>query len=72
MLVLIQLWLEYGTRSLEKKLGVAPLSAKMQENRLRWFGHVKRTIYDAPVRRIDSIIVKAKRSRGRPRKIWED
>ena len=23
-----------------EKLGVAPLSAKMRENRLRWFGHV--------------------------------
>jgi hypothetical protein len=55
-----------------EKLGVAPLSAKMRENRLRWFGHVKRKTYDAPVRRIESIIVEGKRGRGRPRKTWEE
>ena len=50
-----------------EKLGVAPLSAKMRENRLRWFGHVQRKTHDAPIRRIECIIVESKRSRGRPR-----
>ena len=54
-----------------EKLGVAPLSAKMRENRLRWFGHVQRKTHDAPVRRIECIIVEGKRSRGRPRRTWE-
>ena len=40
-----------------EKLGVAPLYAKMRENRLRWFGHVQRKTHDAPVRRIECIIV---------------
>ena len=47
-----------------EKLGVAPFSAKMRKNGLRWFGHVQRKIHDAPVRRIECIILEGKRSRG--------
>ena len=54
-----------------ERLGVAPISAKMHENRLRWFGHVHRNTFDTPVRRIESIIVEGKRSRGRPRRTWD-
>ena len=50
------------------KLGVAPFSEKMRENRLRWFGHVQRKTLAAPMRRVESIIVEGKRSRGKPRK----
>ncbi|KAL6505918.1 hypothetical protein OROHE_023297 [Orobanche hederae] len=43
----------------------------MMENRLRWFGHVRRRPVDAPVRRLESWgtsnIVKG---RGRPKKTW--
>ena len=53
-----------------EKLGVAPLSAKMRENRLRWFGHVQRKPLEAPVRRIETFIVEGKRSRGTPKKTW--
>ena len=55
-----------------ERLGVAPLFAKMRENRLRWFGHVQRKTYNASVRRIENIIVEGKRSRGRPRRTWEE
>ena len=54
------------------KLKVAPISGKMRENRLRWFGHVQRKTFDAPVRRVESIIVEGKRSRGRPRRTWDE
>ena len=55
-----------------EKLWVAPLSAKMRENRFKWFGHVQRKTHDAPVRRIECIIVEGKKSRGRPRRTWEE
>ena len=59
-------------REYREKLGVAPLSAKMREHRLRWFGHVQRSTHDAPVRRVGRIIVEGKRSRGRPRRTWDE
>ena len=54
------------------KLGVAPISEKMRENRLRWFGHVQRKTLAALVRRVESIIVEGKRSRGRPRRTSDE
>ena len=55
-----------------EKLGVAPLSVKMRENRLKWFRHVQRKTHYAPVRMIECIIVEDKRSQGRPRRTWEE
>ena len=46
-----------------ENLEVAPLSAKILGNRLRWFGHVKRKTYDALMRGIESFIEEGKRSR---------
>lgn len=47
------------------RLGVALLSAKLHENRLRWFGYMKRKTIDTPVIMLESLIVECKRSRGR-------
>ena len=52
------------------RLRVAPLSGKMREHRLRWFGHVQRKTFDALVRSVESIIVAGKKSRGRPKRTW--
>ncbi|XP_057538222.1 uncharacterized protein LOC130815757 [Amaranthus tricolor] len=54
------------------KLGIAPVSGKMRKNRLRWFGHVQRKTFVAPVRRVKSIIVEGKRSRERSRRTWDE
>ena len=54
------------------KLGVAPISEKMRENRLRLFGHVQRMTFDAPVKSVESIIVEGRRSQGRPRRTWDE
>ena len=67
MLLILKYKLIYGD-----KLGVAPISGKMRENRLIWFEHVERKTLAAPVRRVENIIVEGKRSRGRPRRTWDE
>ncbi|KAL6577117.1 hypothetical protein OROMI_011393 [Orobanche minor] len=56
---------------IREKVRVAYIEDKMMENRLRWFGHVRRRPVDAPVRRLESWgtnnIVKG---RGRPKRTW--
>ncbi|KAL6578085.1 hypothetical protein OROMI_010413 [Orobanche minor] len=56
---------------IREKVRVASIEDKMMENRLRWFGHVRRRPVDAPVRRLESWgtsnIVKG---RGRPKRTW--
>ena len=49
-------------------VGVAPITEKLVENRLRWFGHVQRRPINAPVRRVDETTWSPiKRGRERPR-----
>ena len=53
------------------KIGVASIVEKMKENRLRWFGHVRRRLTDAPVWRQERInLGQVKRAQGRPKKTW--
>lgn len=33
------------------KVGVIPIEDKIREAKLRWFGHIRRTSMDAPMRR---------------------
>ena len=52
---------------------VAPIEEKMRENRLRWFGHVKRWSMDDPVRRCERAnIPRGKRGRSRPKKSLDE
>ncbi|CAH9091174.1 unnamed protein product [Cuscuta epithymum] len=53
---------------IRQKVRVAPIKDKMQESRLRWFGHVRRRPNDAPVRRLEGWREQTKiRGRGRPK-----
>ena len=52
-------------------LGVACITDKVREARLRWFGYVQRREEDC-VRRILEADVRGQRSRGRQRKRWID
>ncbi|GKA51877.1 hypothetical protein Tco_0745073 [Tanacetum coccineum] len=54
------------------ELDVDSIIDKMREGRLRWFGHVKRRPETAPVRRVEAMLVKGSRRRGRPKLRWED
>ena len=52
---------------------MAPIEEKLNQHRLRWFGHIKRRPLEAPVRsgvlkRVD----KVKRSKGRPKLTWDE
>ena len=49
------------------KIGVASIEEKMRENRLQWFGHVRRRPTDAPIQRVERIKLElVKRAHGRP------
>ena len=51
------------------KIGVASIEEKIRENRLRWFGHVRRRPTNTPVRRVERIkLGKLKERRGDRRK----
>ena len=48
---------------------VVSIEDKLREIRLKWFGHVKRSSADAPMRRCEKInIPRGKRVKGRPKK----
>ncbi|CAH9081006.1 unnamed protein product [Cuscuta epithymum] len=55
---------------IRQKVGVAHIEDKMQESRLRWFGHVGRRLSDAPVRRVERWGDEAGRRRGIPKESW--
>jgi len=50
------------------KKGVASIEEKMRENRLQWFGHVRRRLTDAPVRRVEHIKLGQVKERMRDRR----
>ncbi|GJV69189.1 hypothetical protein Tco_1484698 [Tanacetum coccineum] len=54
------------------ELEVETIINKMREERLRWFGHVRRRPQSAPVRRVEALVVDSIRRRGRPKLRWED
>ncbi|XP_035832026.1 uncharacterized protein LOC118481045 [Helianthus annuus] len=51
-----------------ERLGVASITDKIKEGRLRWFGHVKRRQTTAPVRVVETINVEGRTSRDYFRK----
>ncbi|KAE8668068.1 Armadillo repeat-containing protein LFR [Hibiscus syriacus] len=66
------LWDMTTNSAIRMSLGVMPVSEKLREGRLRWFGHVLRRLPSDAVRRVESITVDGARRRGRPRRKWED
>ena len=51
---------------------VVEISKKMQEGRLRWYGHLLRRAEDHVGRHTMDMEVQGRRKRGRPRKRWRD
>ncbi|VDP08183.1 unnamed protein product [Heligmosomoides polygyrus] len=58
--------------TIRQRFGVAPISEKLREARLRWYGHVLRA-NDETVCKIGlNLVVPGKRPRGRPKQRWLD
>ena len=56
---------------IRKKLSVVDIVDKLKENRLRWFGHVRRRSQGDPVRRAEEWDQRElKRGRGKPKLTW--
>uniref|UniRef100_A0A914X4N9 Reverse transcriptase domain-containing protein n=1 Tax=Plectus sambesii TaxID=2011161 RepID=A0A914X4N9_9BILA len=55
-----------------RRLGVAPITAKMREGRLRWYGHVVRSDEHSVARTAMRLDPDGRRPRGRPKKRWMD
>jgi len=53
-------------------IGVACITDKVREARLRWYGHIQRREEDDCVKRILEADVHGQQSRGRQRKRWTD
>ena len=51
---------------------VASVSKKVQESRLRWFGHVMRRDEESSERQIMEMEVDGRRKRGKPKTRWKD
>ena len=53
-------------------LKVVEVSKKMQEARLRWYGHVMRSIEESGEKRAMDVEIQGIRRRGRPKTRWKD
>ena len=57
--------------AIRARLGVASIDDKMRESRLRWFGHVRKRLVSAPVRKCESVEDGGQRKgRGKPLTTW--
>ncbi|KAI5715080.1 hypothetical protein M8J77_010243 [Diaphorina citri] len=51
---------------------VGPIGKKIQESRMRWFGHLERRDEDYIGKQIEKLEIRGRRKRGRPKKRWKD
>ena len=53
-------------------LKIAPVSMKIKESRLRWYGHLRRREDEHPTRLMMDMAIPGRRRRGRPKLRWLD
>ena len=60
------------SKGLTERLGLDDIILVLQQNRLRWYGHVLRKEDDDCVKNFMEYEVEGARPRGRPKKTWRD
>ena len=60
------------SEDIRKRSGVTDIVDKMQESRLRWYGHISRREVEQDIRRVMEMEVEGNRGRGRPKRRWMD
>ena len=60
------------SKELRERLGVDDIALVLQQNRLRWYGHVLRKDDDDWVKKCMEHEVEGSRPRRRPRKTWKE
>ncbi|XP_026042711.1 uncharacterized protein LOC113033277 [Astatotilapia calliptera] len=65
-------WDHVMNTDVRKRMGIAPITDKMQEARLRWYGHVVRSDENSVVRTALRLSPQGRRPRGRPKRRWMD
>ena len=58
------------SKELRERLGVDDIALVLQQNRLRWYGHLLRKDDDDCVKKCMEYEVEGSRPRGRPKKTW--
>jgi len=60
------------TKELRERLGTADIALVLQQNRLRWYGHVLRKEDDDWGKKCMEYEAEDPRPRGRPKRIWKE
>jgi len=60
------------SKELGERLGVDDIALVLQQNRLRWYGHVLRKDDDDWVKKCMEYEVEGPRPRGRPKRTWRE
>ena len=58
------------SEDVERRCGLAEVSIRLRQRRLRWFGHVKRATTENIIGEVQHLSVDGRRPTGRPRKTW--
>jgi len=59
-----------SSKELRERLGIDDIALVLQQNRLRWYGHVLQKDYDDLVKKCMEYEVQGSRPRGRPKRTW--
>jgi len=62
----------FPSKELRERLGIDDIALVLQQNRLRWYGHVVRQEDDDWVKKCMEYEVVGQRPRGRPKRTWRE